>query len=426
MSLSASLLGCGGGSIISNPFSKAEEKLPGERVAVITTSDELASGANASGAPASLPTPITNGAWAQPGGVPSNNAGHLTAPDSLNQVWTAAAGTGSSSRARLITVPLVHDGKVYTLDTAATVSAFSAGNGAKLWSTGLTPKHERSAAGYGGGLAIDGGRLYAVTGHGVAASLNPANGAVEWTQTIGQPVRSSPTAANGRLLFVATDSVLYCLNGADGTTAWTARGLPQPAAFINNVSPAVSGNTVVAAFPAGEISAYRLDSGQPMWTDSLARGGDTSALGALADPARPVIDQGMVFAVSHSGRMIAAAESTGARLWTRNIASTQMPWVAGDSVYVVDVSGRLVALSRKDGNVRWTVELPGSKRWSGPVLAGGRAWVVSAEGTLVGVDARTGQAISNVPIGTAVFITPVVAGGRMYILADNARLVALN
>jgi hypothetical protein len=60
------------------------------------------------------------------------------------------------------------------------------------------------------------------------------------------------------------------------------------------------------------------------------------------------------------------------------------------------------------------------------VLAGGKAWVVSGEGLLVGVDARTGQVLTQVDLGTEVFVTPVVAGGRMYILADNATLIALN
>jgi outer membrane protein assembly factor BamB len=69
---------------------------------------------------------------------------------------------------------------------------------------------------------------------------------------------------------------------------------------------------------------------------------------------------------------------------------------------------------------------PNSTRWSGPVLAGGKLWVVSGEGVLIGADARTGQIVSNLDVGEPVSISPVVAGGRMYILADNATLIALN
>ena len=144
-------------------------------------------------------------------------------------------------------------------------------------------------------------------------------------------------------------------------------------------------------------------------------------LSILGDPARPVIDKGVVFAVSHGGKMIATSESNGERLWTRNIGSTQMPWVAGDTVYVVDLGGKLWALSRSDGAVRWAADLPPGGRWSGPVLAGGRLWLVSGDGLLIGADARSGQVLSNLDLGTAVYVSPVVAGGRMFILADNAR-----
>jgi len=60
------------------------------------------------------------------------------------------------------------------------------------------------------------------------------------------------------------------------------------------------------------------------------------------------------------------------------------------------------------------------------VVAGNRVWVVSGEGLLVGADARTGQLGTQIDLDTDVFVTPVVAGGRMYILSDDADLIALN
>ena len=92
----------------------------------------------------------------------------------------------------------------------------------------------------------------------------------------------------------------------------------------------------------------------------------------------------------------------------------------------MDITGKLLALARADGKVRWITELPTSSRWSGPVLAGGRLWLVSADGLLVGADARRGTVGPQVALGTAVYVSPIVAGGRMYILTDNARLIALN
>jgi len=431
--LALSVAGCGGSDTLTslkrtfeNPFAKDEQKLPGERIAVITDPNTIAIDPAEVGRPVQIPSPQANASWSQPGGSPSNSLGHLALSDQLRKVWSADAGTGSSSSGRLSAVPLVADGKVFTLDAGGRVSAFSSASGAKLWTASVTPENEKSREGFGGGLAMDGGHLYAATGYGTVVSLDPNNGAIVWTKRVGKPIRSSPTAAGGKIYFVSTDNILYALGEADGQQLWTARGLPQPATLLSNVSPAVSGSIVVAPFPAGDVAAYEIGSGKAAWSDSLTRSSDTTAAGILGDPARPVIDKGMVFAVSHGGKMIAASESTGERLWTRNLGSTQMPWIAGDTVYVVDLGGKLIALSRADGKIRWTSELPSSGRWNGPVLAGGRVWLVSGDGLLVGADARTGQIASQVDLDTRVFVSPVVAGGRMYILADNAELIALN
>lgn len=422
-----SLAGCGGGSALSNirnPFADKKDPLPGERIAVITDPNVIQPGAVLR--PVSLPAPQANAAWAQPGGVPTNNLGHLALSGSMRKVWSADVGTGSSSRGRLSAVPVVAGGKVFTLDAAGNVSAHAASNGAEIWSTDVTPDNERSSEGFGGGLAFDGSRLIATTGFGTVVALDPGNGAILWNKKMGHPIRNSPTATGGKVYFVSTDNALYALNAATGDDLWRARGLPQTATLLSNASPAVGSGLVVAPFPAGDIAAFEAGSGQGTWRESLTRTGDTSAAGILGDPARPVIDRGTVFAVSHGGRMIATSESSGARIWTRNVASTQMPWVAGDTVFVVDTSSKLIALSRNDGEVRWASELPQSSRWNGPVLAGGKLWVISEEGLLVGVDARNGQVIDNVDLDTDVFVTPVVAGGRMYILTDDAELIALN
>ena len=427
-----SLAGCGGtsltslGNTLKNPFAKKEAPLPGERIAVITDPTMTDVDPAEAGRPVQLPPAQANASWSQPGGSPSNNLGHLALGEQVRKVWAADAGTGSSSSGRLSAVPLVADGKVFTLDAGGRVSAFSSASGAKLWTASVTPDNEKSREGFGGGLALDSGRLFAATGYGTVVSIDPGNGAIVWTKRVGKPIRSSPTAAGGKIYFVSADNILYALSDDDGKQLWTSRGLPQPATLLSNVSPAVSGSMVIAPFPAGDVTAFDAGSGKAAWNDSLARSSETTAAGILGDPARPVIDHGVVFAVSHGGKMIATTESSGERLWTRNLASTQMPWVAGDTVYVVDLAGKLIALARTDGKVRWTANLPSSTRWSGPVLAGGRLWVVSGEGLLVGADARTGQLATQLDLGTKVFVSPVVAGGRMYILADNASLIALN
>jgi outer membrane protein assembly factor BamB len=372
--------------------------------------------------PASLP----NLEWSQPGGIASNAPGHLALEGGLRTLWSTTAGTGSNSDTKLTANPIMHQGRVYVFDAASTVSAFSASGGSRVWSTSLVPESEDDSEGFGGGVAADGGRLVATTGCGFAAALAASSGKKLWEKSLGAPARASPTIADGRVYAATIEGKLFCLNAEDGSEIWSYHGVPQQASMLNNVSPAVDGASVVVTFPSGDVMALRADTGDPIWSDQLGQSSAGSSVAGLNDPSRPAIADGVVYAIGHGGRMIATSAETGERLWSASIAGIETPWAAGDAVYVVDASGKLVALNRATGEIRWATKLPGEGVWSGPVLAGGRLWATSSKGKLAGVDAATGRVTSERDLGGKVFVQPIVADGRMYVLRDDAELVALN
>ena len=50
--------------------------------------------------------------------------------------------------------------------------------------------------------------------------------------------------------------------------------------------------------------------------------------------------------------------------------------------------------------------------------------MTSNKGQLVGVEATTGKVATKVNVGAKVYVPPIVAGGRLYVLTDDAKLVA--
>ncbi|MGE3066320.1 MAG: PQQ-binding-like beta-propeller repeat protein [Hyphomicrobiaceae bacterium] len=409
-----------------NPFAEKQQPLPGKRVPIGLEQDNVTGSLAAADRPIALPPPHVNDAWTQPGGASNNSPGHLALNAAVRTVWSADAGKGSTGYGKLTASPIVYDGKVFTLDAAGKVSAFNASGGGAVWRASTTPANEKDYEGFGGGLAADNGRIYAATGFGQVVALDPRSGKVLWDKAVGAPVRSSPTAAGDRVYVVTKDSQVVCLSGVDGSELWTARGLPSSASILSNPSPAIDGDVVVVPYSTGDVVALKASDGQTLWTESLSRTRTGSSLAALNDTARPVIDSGTVYAVGHSGRMIAAQEKTGERVWSLPIPGLQAPVVVGDNVFVVDTGGQLMAITRRDGKVQWTAKLPGSTTWSGPVLAGNKLWLTSAKGQLVGVAASTGKVESTQDLGQPIYIAPIVAGGRMYVLTDKARLIALN
>lgn len=425
-----------------NPFKEKTPPLPGKRIPVIPSQDKTAGEPADASSPIVLPAPHVNDSWAQPGGEPSNAPGHLELANSIREAWSADAGTGSSKIGRISASPIVYDGRVYTLDANGNVSAFSLSGGSAVWKASLEPNTEGKGSSfsadsffslggddggaYGGGIAADGGRIFAASGYGNVIALDPASGKRLWEKSLGAPVRASPTAALDRVFVVTTEGRFYCLSGIDGTEMWSVRGLPQTASLGLNSSPAIEGEIVVVPYPSGDLVALKIADGSAIWSENLSRSRTTSQLASMSDAARPAIDGGTVFAVGHGGRMVATQAKSGERLWSLNVPGTQTPWVAGDAVFVVDTSGQLMAVSRRDGKVQWTAKLPGSNTWSGPTLAGGALWLASSKGQLIGVDAATGRVGNPIDLGSAVYIAPVVAQGKMFVLTDNAKLIALN
>jgi outer membrane protein assembly factor BamB len=192
---------------------------------------------------------------------------------------------------------------------------------------------------------------------------------------------------------------------------------------------------VIAPYSSGELVALRVANGTAVWSDSLTRTGTVTSLSELNDIAgRPVIDRDRVFAISHSGRMVSIDLRTGERAWTRDIGGVQTPWVAGDFLFLLTNSQELIAVSRRDGRIRWITPMPRWEDpedredpivWSGPVLVSDRLVIVSSTGEAASVSPYTGEILGRIDLPDGALIAPIVADETLYILTDDAELIAL-
>lgn len=413
---------------------KKETSLPGERIAIITTEGDIQVDPILASVPVSLPRPYINENWGQSGGNPKNLVHHPSLPATLSRVWKASIGKGSGKYEKLVTGPVVWQGVIYTIDVRANVSAFNANNGTLLWRTLLEDPNEKKSVAYGGGLAYWGGKIFATTGYGFAAALDAATGREVWRQIIGVPLRGSPTVSDGRVFVTSQDNQLVALNAEDGEIIWEHFAIIENAAVLGASSPAIDGQTVIAAFSSGEIYALRTQNGQVAWQDALSRTGRLTALATLNDiDGNPVIYGDRVYVGNHSGRLAAIDLRSGERIWENNIGTLYTPWIAGDYMYVLDTEGEVVCISVRDGRVRWITQLERFEkrkkrkdliRWAGPVLAGDRLFVSSSHGYMLTLSPYTGEILSGRDFGDSLLLPPVIANNTMYILTEDGDLEA--
>src|SRR5690606_25383417 len=105
-----------------------------------------------------------------------------------------------------------------------TVHAFDAKSGAKLWSANIKAADAQTKVQFGGGVSVDGARLYATTGIGDVAALNTTDGSVIWKVRPGGPLRGAPTLSNGNVYVMSQDNQLFALAQADGAVVWSDSG----------------------------------------------------------------------------------------------------------------------------------------------------------------------------------------------------------
>jgi len=416
------------------PTPTQPEELNRERIPVLTFEQQLEADPALAETQIILPLPYRNQNWSQAVATPSHAPQHLWLDESLSRVWRVDIGDGSDLFTRLIMPPVVAAGRVFTIDTRGRVSAWRAGDGERLWRERIELEGEVDALALGGGLAYDDGRLFVTTGHGVLAALDPETGEEIWRHLNIVPFRGPPTVANGRVFANTQDNQMVALDAASGAMQWVQAGLPEESALLGSAAPAVFGNTVVTGLSSGELMAMRVENGTRVWQDTLSRTRRLTPLASLADiDAEPVITGGNVYAVSHAGVMVAIDMRSGERVWENNIAGVRTPWAGGATLYVLTADAELVAISNEDGRLRWVTRLqrfenPEDREapiaYAGPVLAGDRLIVVASNGFVISISPYTGDFLGATELPAGSVASPVVANGTLYIVTEDADLIA--
>jgi len=420
----ALLAGCGGNDKVP---------LPGERQRVMIFDRDAEPDPRIADLSVVLPQSYANNAWTQTAGTPSHAMHHLTLAEKPKQAWSTDIGAGTSSKRTLMAVPVIADGRIFTMDSEFELSAFSAKTGERAWSfTPRVPDDDDEA--FGGGIAIDKGRIFMTTGFGAVLAVDAKTGRPLWRQKLPVPVRAAPTVAAERVYAVTIDNQLFVLNAATGRRLWSHTTVSESAGLLGGGSPAVSGSTVVVPYSSGELFAMRAENGRVVWSDNLTAFRRIGALATLAHiHGSPVIDRGMVLAISNSGRLVAIDQRNGRRLWERRIGGVDTPWVAGDFIFLLSNEGELFCLTREGGRVRWIRQLPrflkpkekeDRIRWAGPVLAGDRLVVVGSNGVALTVSPYTGEPLGRIRLPDSIVLPPVVAEGSIYFLTEDAELIA--
>lgn len=431
----SALSGCG-------VFSDSKDKTPleGQRISLFDLEQSMSgreTGEALSTAPDTairLPDAWKNEFWPQAGGYANHAMAHVALSGSeLKKIWSSSVGSGSAKDLPLSTQPVIADGQAFAMDSQARVRAFDAATGKTRWTVDVKPESEDDAV-IGGGLAFSGGRLFATAGFNEAVAINPVNGDILWRSKLAGTARSAPSAMPDRVYVVTVDNQTIALDASDGKEIWTHAGLTESTGLLGAASPAANRDIVLPAYSSGEVYALQAETGSTLWSDTvapMARAGSGAALSDIRG--LPVIDRGIVVAISYGGRIAAIDERSGERRWDSPIAGSQTPFVSGNRVFLVSKDAKVYSLDLENGKTLWETQLPRFKNpedlegpiiWYGPVLAGGRLVLFSSNGLARDIDPQNGVVLREWKTGQDVVAPPVIASETLYLLSSAGTLTA--
>jgi outer membrane protein assembly factor BamB len=427
-------LALGGCSLFDDWLGDKKAALPGKRENVFVDRRGLVVDEGAQ--KVVLPPAVRNANWPQAGGNPAHLVGHLEANDHLAEAWKADIGAGGGYRRVIMAQPVVLDGTVFTMDSDAVASAFSMTDGKRLWRLDTKPKDNDDSTNVGAGLGADGTTLYAVNGLSALVALDLASGKEKWRVDLGAPARSAPMIADGRVFVTTIENHLMAFTAADGRQLWTHRAAEPVTSMLGQPAAAYWRGLVVAGFGSGELACLRADSGSVVWTDGLgASEGRASIADFLSIRGLPVVVNGLVYAISMGGLLVCNDVPTGRRVWERQVAGEDTPYIAGDWMFIISAEQQIAAININDGRIPWITQLPRwedpDKRkktltWYGPLLVSDRLIVTGISEDALSISPYTGEILGHITLSEAAAPTsPVVAGGTVLIVTNDGRLMAL-
>lgn len=424
-----------------------ENKLEGERIAVLPAKSNLIVDPSLESLAVTLPPAAMNNIWLYPH---FGQVYNLALPNPLENKDFTDIGSGPQEDGdRIISTPVIAKDIVYVLDGEGILTAREVDNISNiLWEADLrTEEFDDGFFGFskgmnrqkflGGHISYADNVLFATTVAGDVIAFDARRGYEIWRRAFNLPIKSSPVAKGGALYFISINNQFYALDASNGKTLWTHAGITETTGVLGSPSPVVDENIVLVPYSSGEIYALNRFNGNMLWGDSLtALNMKNTTLFNLNDiDATPVIYDGVVYTVGHEGILTATELKTSKRIWEQEISSLETPWIAGNFLYILSTNDELICIYRPDGRIKWISPLPSFEdpdnhrdkiNWSGPLLGGDTLYAVNSKGELWSFSPQDGKILNKMDVAENILLPPIVSGKKMYLLSNDAELVVLD
>jgi outer membrane protein assembly factor BamB len=264
-------------------------------------------------------------------------------------------------------------------------------------------------------MATDGRRVYAIFSNGDITAVD-MEGKRVWARNIGVPENhyghSSSLLVQRNLLFIQIDQrtsgKVMALSVQDGKTVWNTNR-PVKISWASPVLVNTGKQTELILSAEPFVISYNPYSGKENWrVDCLY--GEVGPSVAYAD--------GIVFAQNEYAKLVAIKLGENAEIiWEDDeyMSDVPSPVATKDFLFSATSYGTMICYNAKTGEKIWIQEF-GNGFYSSPMMVGGRIYIIDKKG-ITHIFAASGKysAIASPALGETVVSTPAFADGQIII-----------
>lgn len=303
-------------------------------------------------------------------------------------IWSKPSG-GEQKSSLIAIAPIEDDGRLFVAGPGGEVIAYALDSGNRLWSKSLDADLS-TGGGAGDGLVVfgaDDGRVFA---------LEAETGALRWETSIRSSVDAAPSVGFGDAALRGRDGTLAVLDAESGELRWRQSRSQPPLTLQGQGRVLMFPDALVAGFDDGTLAAYAREDGQEVWSQTVAVPTGRTDVDRMVDiDGTPMFAEGVFYAASYQGKLVALAAQGGRELWSRNFSNTNSIATDANALYLSDADSVVWAIDRRSGDALWRQADLAHRGLTGPALINGYLVVGDHEGYLHVLSASSGALVGR-------------------------------
>lgn len=335
------------------------------------------------------------------------------------EIWSVSVG--SSARGRDLRLQPVVDGNaVIAAEAAGRVWAFDAESGRMLWETNVRAK-------LSGGVGAGDGLVVVASDEGKVYALERAKGDRRWEAEVSSTVLAAPVIGGGVVVVQSQDGRVTGLSASDGQRLWRYERSEPALSLRGTATPLILGNQVLAGFGSGRLAVLGLRDGKMLTELVVAEPRGRNEIERLVDvDVAPLFANGLLYAVSFQGRLVAIDPQGGRTAWTRDVSSFTGMSADSSNLYLTDDKGNVLALDLRTGASVWKQDKLRARRPNAPAVHEGHIAVGDYEGYVHWLAREDGHFVARTRVGgDAIRASAQTVAQTLYMANEDGTLAAL-